>query len=72
MRAKVNIFSAAGDTTLLEYDTETADMAEVNKLIDTFERDAPGVAIDAKTSLPLDIITPDVEEVLIVRNLVGG
>ena len=37
MKSKILTFSSHGDTTLLEYDPETADMEEINRVIAEYE-----------------------------------
>ena len=72
MKAVVKTFSGVGDTTLLEYDTETANMDEVNAVVEQYEKQLGGQAFNGDTGERIDRITPDVRETLLVRNIVGG
>lgn len=73
MRATVRQFTAAGDTILMEYDTETADMAEVNQAIASLEASTGGKAFDYQTGEALDgRITKEQTDVLLVTPICGG
>lgn len=73
MKARISQFSAAGDTTLLEYDTETANMDEVNAFIQKLESTTGGKAFDLTTGGPLDgPVNREHTEVLILHPICGG
>lgn len=73
MKATVRQFSSRGDDVLLEYDTETADLAEVNATIEQLERQCGGKAFDYKTGEPLDgKLTREQTDVLILQPICGG
>lgn len=72
MKAVVRAFSASGDTTYLEYNTETADMQEVNAFVNSLEAQLGGRAFDFSTGEAVDKVTPEIREVMIVRGLAGG
>lgn len=73
MKAVIRQFSAAGDTVLMEYDTETANMDEVNTFIRGLEKQTGGKAFDFKTSLPLDgPVNREHTDVLILHPICGG
>jgi hypothetical protein len=69
---QVKMFSAEGDTVLLDYDPATADMAEVNKQVDDLEKQVSGRAFNLETGEPVETVTPTTEDVTIVRQLQGG
>ena len=54
MKAKILTFSSHGDTTVLEYDPETADMEEVNKLVAEYEAKTGAQPFDMATGERLE------------------
>jgi hypothetical protein len=72
MNAKILTFSPVGDTTLLEYDPETADMDEVNRLIADYEAQTGAQPFDMATGERLERVTRDQQEVLMVHPIAGG
>ena len=72
MKAKILTFSSHGDTTLLEYHAETADMEEVNKLIAEYEAKTGAQPFDMATGERLEKVTREQNEVLMVHPIAGG
>lgn len=72
MKQEVTIFSAAGHDVLLEYETETADMKEVNRVVDELEKSVGGKAFSLATGEAVDHVTPETRDVTIVRPIAGG
>jgi hypothetical protein len=72
MKAKILTFSPVGDTTLLEYDPETADMDEVNRLIAEYEAQTGAQPFDMATGERLEKVTREQQEVLMVHPIAGG
>ena len=72
MKAKILTFSSQGDTTVLEYDPETADMEEVNKLIAEYEAKTGAQPFDMATGERLEKVTREQNEVLMVHPIAGG
>lgn len=69
---QVTLFSSRGDTALLEYDPETADMEEVNKAIDQLEQTYGGKAFSLASGERAETVTRETTDVSIVRQLAGG
>jgi hypothetical protein len=77
VKAKVITFSSQGDTTLAEWDTETAtdvDMQEVNRVITQYEKQTGAQPFDiATTGERIEgPITREHQEVLMVHPIAGG
>ena len=72
MKARILTFSSAGDTTLVEYDPETADMEEINKFIAEYEVKTGAQPFDLTTGERIDKVTRDQKEVLMVHPIAGG
>jgi len=72
MKAKILTFSSHGDTTLLEYDPEIADMEEVNKLIAEYEAKTGAQPFDMATGERLEKVTREQNEILMVHPIAGG
>lgn len=72
MNARILTFSFHGDTTLLEYDPATADMEEVNNLIDEYEAKTGAQPFDMATGERLEKVTREQNEVLMVHPIAGG
>jgi hypothetical protein len=72
MTAKILTFSSHGDTTLLEYDPATAGMEEVNKGIAEYEAKIGAQPFDMATGEPIEKITNEEREVLMVHLIAGG
>jgi hypothetical protein len=72
MNARILTFSSDGDTTLLEYDPEIADMEEVNKVIAEYEAKTGAQPFDMATGERLDKVTREQNEVLMVHPIAGG
>lgn len=74
MKARIRKFSGAGDSTLMEYETSTVDMAEVNRAIEGFEKQAGGKAFDFNSGEPLGPggATREQTDILIVNPICGG
>ena len=68
---QVKMFSVRGDDVLLEYDPATADMDEVNKLVDNYEKQTGGRAFSMATGDVIKKITPDTTDVVILRPMPG-
>jgi hypothetical protein len=72
MTAKIVTFSSHGDTTFLEYDPETAEMDEVNKLISEYEAQTGAQPFDMATGERIEKLTREQNEVLMVHPVAGG
>ena len=72
MKAKILTFSPVGDTTLLEYDTETVDMEEVNRVIAEYETKTGAQPFDMATGELIEKVTREQREVLMVHPIAGG
>jgi hypothetical protein len=72
MTAKIVTFSSRGDTTLLEYDPETAEMDEVNKLISEYEAKTGAQPFDMATGERIEKLTREQNEVVMVHPVAGG
>lgn len=72
MKAKILTFSPVGDTTLLEYDTETVDMEEVNRVIAEYETKTGAQPFDMATGELIEKVTREQQEVLMVHPIAGG
>lgn len=72
MKAQVKMYSSRGHDVLLEYDTDTADMKEVNTFVDRLEEQFGGRTFSDKTSEVVNKITPETGDVTFVRPIAGG
>jgi hypothetical protein len=72
MNAKILTFSSHGDTTLLEYDPETADMEEINRVIAEYEAKTGAQPFDMATGERVQKVTREQNEVLMVPPIAGG
>lgn len=72
MKAQVKMYSSRGHDVLLEYDTETANMTEVNTFVDRLEEQFGGRTFSDKTSEVVNKITPETGDVTFVRPIAGG
>lgn len=72
MIAKILTFSSVGDTTLLEYNPETADMEEVNRVIAEYEAKTGAQPFDMTTGERIEKVTREQQEVLMVHPIAGG
>lgn len=72
MKARILTFSSEGDSTLIEYDPETADMEKVNKVIAEYEIQTGAQPFDLETGERVGVITREHKEVLMVRPIAGG
>lgn len=72
MNAKILTFSPRGDTTLLEYDPETSDMEEVNKVIDEYEAKTGAQPFDMASGERIKKVTRQQHEILMVHPIAGG
>ena len=72
MKAKILTFSPAGDTTLLDYDPEIADMEEVNRVIAEYEAKTGAQPFDMATGERVEKVTREQQEVLMVHPIAGG
>ncbi len=72
MNAKILTFSSDGDTTLLEYDSATADMEEVNKVIAEYEAKTGAQPFDMATGERIEKVTREQNEILMVHPIAGG
>jgi hypothetical protein len=72
MNAKILAFSSHGDTTLLEYDPETADMEEINRVIAEYEAKTGAQPFDMATGERIQTVTREQNEVLMVYPIAGG
>jgi nitrite reductase/ring-hydroxylating ferredoxin subunit len=71
-KEQVIVFSYRGHDVLLEYDPATADMEEVNRVVNKYERELHGQAFSMATGEAVDTVTTETRDVTIVRPLVGG
>lgn len=65
------MFTSQGDSVVATYDT-TADMEQVNALIDQLEKSVGGRAFSLATGEAVPTITPDTRDVFIMRPIAGG
>lgn len=72
MKAKIVTFSLQGDTTILEYDPATADMADVNRVIAEYEARTGAQPFDVATGERIERVTRAQNEVLMVHPIAGG
>jgi len=72
MKAKILTFSPAGDTTLLDYDPEIADMEEVNRVIAEYEAKTGAQPFDMAAGERIEKVTREQQEVLMVHPIAGG
>lgn len=72
MKAQILPFSCWGDTTLLEYDSTTADMEEVNRVTAKYEAKTGAQSFDLATGERIEKITREQNEVLMVHPIAGG
>jgi hypothetical protein len=72
MKAKILTFSPGGDTTLLDYDPEIADMEEVNRVIAEYEAKTGAQPFDMATGERIEKVTREQQEVLMVHPIAGG
>ena len=72
MNARILTFSSEGDTTLIEYDPETADMEKVNNVIAEYEVKTGAQPFDLETGERVAKVTREHKEVLLVRPIAGG
>jgi hypothetical protein len=72
MNARILTFSWSGDTTLVEYDPATADMAEVNRVIAEYEAKTGAQPFDMMTGERIAEVTRQQREVLMVHPIAGG
>jgi len=72
MKATILAFSSQGDTRLLEYDPATADMDEVNRVIAEYEAKTGAQPFDMTTCEPIEKVTRQQNEVLMVHPIAGG
>src|SRR5258708_19165602 len=72
MNAKILTFSSHGDTTLLKYDPETADMQEINRVIAKYEAKTGAQPFDMATGERIQKVTREQNEVLMVHPIAGG
>lgn len=72
MKAEIKMFSGAGDTVLMEYDTDTADMKEVNRFVHSLEKGASGRAFDLDTGEAISNVTRDNADIAVIRPIAGG
>lgn len=71
MVQEVRMFTSEGDSVVATYDT-TADMTEVNALIDNLEKSVGGRAFSLATGDAVETVTPDTRDVFILRPIAGG
>jgi hypothetical protein len=71
-KQKVTVFSSSGHDVLLEYDPTTADMAEVNRVVDNLEKQFAGRAFSMATGEEVKEVTPETRDVTILRPIAGG
>jgi hypothetical protein len=69
---QVKLYGSTGHDVLLEYDPTTADMQEVNRVVDELERMNGGRAFSMATGEAVDHVTPETKDVTIVRPVAGG
>ncbi len=72
MKQQVTMFSANGHDVLLEYDPATADMKEVNRVVDDYEKHTGGRAFSLSTGEAVETVTPETRDVTIIRPIAGG
>lgn len=72
MKACVRKFDGSGDTVVLEYDTETADMEAVNTFIDNLEKEMYGTAFDLTTGSQVDKATKENTDIAVLPAWCGG
>jgi len=72
MTAKIVTFSSQGDTTILEYDPETANMDEVNRVIARYEAKTGAQPFDLATGERIKKVTREQSEVLMIHPVAGG
>lgn len=72
MQQQVTVYGSNGHEVLLAYDPATADMTEVNRVVDAFEKQFAGRAFSQATGEAVDVITPETRDVTIVRPIAGG
>lgn len=70
--AQVKMYSSRGHDVLLDYDPATADMKEVNRVVDGYEKETGGRAFADNTAEAVDRVTPETGDVTIVRPIAGG
>lgn len=70
--AQVKMYSPRGHDVLLDYDPATADMKEVNRVVDGMEAQVGGRAFADNTAEAVDRITPETGDVTIIRPIAGG
>jgi hypothetical protein len=70
--ARILRFSPQGDTTILEYDPETADMEQVNRTIAEYERKTGAQPFDLATGERVTEVTRKQNEVVMVHPIAGG
>lgn len=70
--AQVKMYSAKGHDVLLDYDPATADMKEVNAVVDRLEKETGGRAFADNTAEAVERITPETGDVTVVRPIAGG
>lgn len=72
MKAVVKMFDPSGDKVLMEWDTETANMDEVNAYIDKVEKETGGRAFDLDSGNAVDNATRENTDIAVVRPIAGG
>ncbi len=73
MKATLRRYDGSGDTVLLEWEPKTADMTEVNRVIEQYEQEAHGRKFDGKTGEVIDgPVDRSHEEVLLLDPIAGG
>jgi len=72
MKAQVKMYSTRGHDVLLEYDTDTANMKEVNAFVDDLEKTMGGRTFSDATNEVVNKITPETGDVTFVRPIAGG
>ena len=72
MKAQVKMYSSRGHDVLLEYDTDTANMKEVNAFVDDLEKTMGGRTFSDATNEVVNKITPETGDVTFVRPIAGG
>lgn len=69
---QIKVFSSRGDDVLLEYDPATADMKEVNAALDKLETQFAGRAFSMASGEPVETVTPETRDTVIIRPIAGG
>ena len=69
---QVKLFNERGDDVPYEYDPVTANMSEVNAMIDRLEAENHGRAFSLTSGQEVTKATRETEDVVIVRPLAGG